>query len=217
MRPLAAILAALAPLTWAVAATGAAYGGHVLTRAIPEELLRSGNGTLQGMVVRDSEDGLTHEVATPLVINATGAWVDQLRHRFGEPEFKRLVEPFDHEKYNLNMTVSENLLFGTAVEPAYNPAHFPSNIMVRSVLAETGLEERLFEMGKEVAATTVELFGDLSAGVVFPVPDFLDKFFTTKIMPGYTLFTQTALNHHLCGNTGVSVPGCQSAESPCMR
>jgi putative ABC transport system ATP-binding protein len=42
----------------------------------------------------------------------------QLHHKFKEPEIARLVEPFDQEKYNLNMTVSENLLFGTVYDEA---------------------------------------------------------------------------------------------------
>lgn len=77
-----------ARLTWAVAATGAAYGGHVLTRAEPLELRRGVGGRLRGLVLRDLlgsvfHGGATYEVETPLVVNATGAWVDRLRHRFG--------------------------------------------------------------------------------------------------------------------------------------
>ena len=36
----------------------------------------------------------------------------QLRDKFAEPAVARLVEPFDHEQYNNNMSVAENLLFG---------------------------------------------------------------------------------------------------------
>jgi len=74
-----------------------------------------------------------------------------------------IVEPFELDRYNNHATVGENLLFGTAVSPAYDPSNFAVNPVVRDVLARTGLENRLFEMGKEVAATTVELFGDLAA------------------------------------------------------
>ena len=72
-----------ARLTWSVAATGAAYGGHVLTRAEPLELRRGADGTLRGLVLRDLESGQTHEVEAPLMVNATGVWVDRLRHTFG--------------------------------------------------------------------------------------------------------------------------------------
>lgn len=77
-----------ARLTWSVAATGAAYGGHVLTRAVPEAFRRGPGGELRGLVLRDLEDGgsdhgKTYEVETTLMVNATGVWVDRLRHRFG--------------------------------------------------------------------------------------------------------------------------------------
>ena len=71
-----------AQLTWSVAATGAAYGGWLLTYARAEEARRS-NGQLRSVVVRDLSTDKTHEVETDLVVNAAGAWVDGIRHRFG--------------------------------------------------------------------------------------------------------------------------------------
>jgi putative ABC transport system ATP-binding protein len=87
----------------------------------------------------------------------------RFRDRLVERGLKDIVEPFEPDAYNSQATLGENLLFGTAKLPMYEPANFPSNRIVRGVLARAGLEERLFDMGKEVAATTVELFGDLSA------------------------------------------------------
>lgn len=72
-----------ARLTLAVAATGFAYGGLLLTRAEPEEAIRGRDGRIAGAVVRDLNDGSTRRVAASLVINCTGAWVDEIRHRFG--------------------------------------------------------------------------------------------------------------------------------------
>ena len=72
-----------ARLTFAVAATGFAHGGLVLTRAEVEEGIRDATGRLQGVVLRDLESGSTHEVRAHLVINASGVWVDRLRERFG--------------------------------------------------------------------------------------------------------------------------------------
>ncbi len=85
------------------------------------------------------------------------------RSRLKELGFDAFVEPFDPEKYNNQSTLGENLLFGTATAPAFKPERLASNVLVRTVLRKQGLEETLFAMGKEVAATTVELFGDLSA------------------------------------------------------
>jgi glycerol-3-phosphate dehydrogenase len=70
-------------LTLAVAATGFAYGGLVLTRAEVVEGLTDANGRIRGVVLRDLESGRTARVRAHLVINATGVWVDQLRQAFG--------------------------------------------------------------------------------------------------------------------------------------
>ncbi len=72
-----------ARLTRAVAATGFAYGGRILTYAQAEDLRRGAGGKLAGVVIRDLLNDTTHEVKCPLVINATGAWVDGVRHRLG--------------------------------------------------------------------------------------------------------------------------------------
>ena len=85
----------------------------------------------------------------------------KFRERLDELGFSEFVEPFDPDKYNSQSTIGENLLFGTAFDPSFDPENLPENPLIRSVLAEQGLEERLYEMGKQVAATTIELFGDL--------------------------------------------------------
>ncbi|MCB1034114.1 MAG: glycerol-3-phosphate dehydrogenase/oxidase, partial [Acidobacteria bacterium] len=72
-----------ARLTFAVAASGFAAGGWVLTRAEPEEALRGPGGDVCGLVLRDLLTEATHRVEASLVVNATGAWVDSLRQRFG--------------------------------------------------------------------------------------------------------------------------------------
>ena len=72
-----------ARLTWAVAATGWAYGGRVLTRALVEEGTRDPSGRLVGVVVRDLETDATHRIEARVVLNATGHWTDEVRGRFG--------------------------------------------------------------------------------------------------------------------------------------
>ncbi|HEX7180227.1 MAG TPA: glycerol-3-phosphate dehydrogenase/oxidase [Thermoanaerobaculia bacterium] len=78
-------------LTLAVAGTGFAYGGLVLTRAAPEEAVRDATGRIRGLEIRDLETGEVHTAEARLVVNATGAWVDELRHRLGFPD--RRVRP----------------------------------------------------------------------------------------------------------------------------
>lgn len=72
-----------AQLTLAIAATGFAYGGLMLTRAEAAEAITGTNGRIEGLILRDLESGRTHNVRAHLVINATGVWVDQLRQAFG--------------------------------------------------------------------------------------------------------------------------------------
>lgn len=72
-----------AALTLAIAATGFAHGGLVLPRAEALEPLRSLEGRIAGVVIRDLESGETHRARASVVVNATGVWVDALRERFG--------------------------------------------------------------------------------------------------------------------------------------
>jgi glycerol-3-phosphate dehydrogenase len=72
-----------AQLTLAVAATGFAYGGLVLTRADVLEATTDFAGRVNGAVLRDLVSQKTATVRAGLVVNATGVWTDRLRKRFG--------------------------------------------------------------------------------------------------------------------------------------
>ena len=72
-----------AQLTLAVAATGFAYGGGVLTRAEVLEGTTGRDGRIDGVVVRDLETGGTLRLRAHLVVNAAGVWVDRVREAFG--------------------------------------------------------------------------------------------------------------------------------------
>lgn len=73
-----------ARLTLAVASSGLARGGSILTRTEVEAASRGADGRLRRLVLRDRVDGAVWRVEASLVINATGAWVDRLRHAVGE-------------------------------------------------------------------------------------------------------------------------------------
>lgn len=75
----------------------------------------------------------------------------------------RLVEPFDPDRYNINATVAENLLFGMPVGHVFDLEHLASHPYVRKVLEETGLVGELQRVGYRLAETMVELFADLPA------------------------------------------------------
>jgi putative ABC transport system ATP-binding protein len=90
-----------------------------------------------------------------------------LRERLAEPALATLVEPFDVGRYNKNMSVAENLLFGTPVGPALQPDRIAANAYVHKVLAESGLSDTLADVGRRIAETMVELFADLPPGHPF--------------------------------------------------
>ncbi|MEM7426675.1 MAG: ABC transporter transmembrane domain-containing protein [Pseudomonadota bacterium] len=84
-----------------------------------------------------------------------------LRHRLEDPSLSKLVEVFEPNSYSLQASVGENLLFGTATGPTFERDKLVSNAYVRDVLANGGLSEAFFDMGRKIAATATELFKDL--------------------------------------------------------
>jgi putative ABC transport system ATP-binding protein len=76
----------------------------------------------------------------------------------------RLIEPFDPERYTLNATVAENILFGTPVDGAFREAGLAEDVFLRRVIIEAGLEEKLAGMGLEIASTMIEIFEGLESG-----------------------------------------------------
>ncbi len=85
----------------------------------------------------------------------------QLRHQFTEPGVARLVEPFDHEKYNLNMTVSENLLFGTVYGDKIDTERPLEQPVIRELLESTGLSQTFLEAGAQITEIMLDLFSDV--------------------------------------------------------
>jgi putative ABC transport system ATP-binding protein len=106
----------------------------------------------------------------------------ELRERLSSPELGRLVEPFDPARYNPMATVATNVLFGTAVDPAYAPEALPTNPRFQRILAEAGLEQPLTDMGRRIAETVLELFGSLP-----PSHPFFEQlsFMSAEEMPDY--------------------------------
>jgi putative ABC transport system ATP-binding protein len=85
----------------------------------------------------------------------------QLRDKFREPKIERLVEPFDHEKYNLNMTVSENLLFGTVYDETLNVEQLIDKPVIQNVLTEYGLNDEFLKAGLQITEIMLDLFSDV--------------------------------------------------------
>jgi putative ABC transport system ATP-binding protein len=74
-----------------------------------------------------------------------------------------LIEPFSADLYNKNLSVAENLLFGTPDGREFDGDNLAANAYVQSVLKETHLDQDLVRMGLSIAETMVELFSGLSA------------------------------------------------------
>lgn len=84
-----------------------------------------------------------------------------LREKIKDPALAKFVEPFDPEKYNLNASLAENLMFGTPVGESFDIESIAEHYYVKSVLLKVGLEQQLVEMGYKLASLMVELFSDL--------------------------------------------------------
>ena len=86
---------------------------------------------------------------------------NQLRDQLAEPDYARLVEPFDQEKFNTNLAVSENLLFGTIYDENLDAEKLAELPYIRKVLDDTGLTPVLLSAGKQVAEIMLDLFSDV--------------------------------------------------------
>jgi putative ABC transport system ATP-binding protein len=113
--------------------------------------------------LRGTIDAAAHPAVAESILTAR----DELHARLADPALASLVEPFDRDRYNRNMSVAENLLFGTPVSKMFDPENIAANPHMREALGRVGLETDLLQMGVSIAETMVELFADLPAGHPF--------------------------------------------------
>ena len=83
------------------------------------------------------------------------------RDKLAEAGMNQLVEAFDPEQYNAQSSIGENLIFGTPLDDTFNMKQLGSNQTLRKVLKDAGLEETLFDVGKNIASTIIEVFEGL--------------------------------------------------------
>ncbi len=84
-----------------------------------------------------------------------------LKLRLVDPEIGSLVELFDRETYNDNMTVAENLMFGTPRDASLATDQLADNVYLRRVLQDSGLISPFLDIGRQIAAVMVDLFADV--------------------------------------------------------
>ncbi|NJO67741.1 MAG: ABC transporter ATP-binding protein [Rhodospirillales bacterium] len=88
----------------------------------------------------------------------------QFGRRLGEKGLRGLVESFHPERYNRNMSVAENILFGTPVGPTFDPEHIAENPYLRRILDRLDLTDEMIEIGFRVAKVMIDLFRDIPPG-----------------------------------------------------
>jgi glycerol-3-phosphate dehydrogenase len=99
-------------LTLRVLSEAVKQGGTAINYVRAEKLLRTADGRVRGVVVRDMAPGAsrTAEVQAKVVINATGAWADELRSELGQEKRLRRIRgshlTFEHRRFPLPEAVS---------------------------------------------------------------------------------------------------------------
>ncbi len=86
---------------------------------------------------------------------------EQLHDRISQKSHSRFTEPFDQDKFNTNLTVAENLLFGTIYDDSIDPERLAENPYIRQVLDESKLTEDFLAAGKQIVEIMLELFSDV--------------------------------------------------------
>lgn len=109
---------------------------------------------LRGKLPETLSDGIADQI-----LNARARFRQFLIEGGDEDYF----ESFDKSRYSDYATVFENLVFGTADPDADAEAPLAERPSVQAALEATGLDEKLFLMGRQIAETVIEIFGDLSA------------------------------------------------------
>ena len=86
----------------------------------------------------------------------------ELHGRLQDPTYAGLVETFDADRYNRNLSVAENILFGTPLGKDFAGDNIAVDPYMQSVLRSNGIDLDLQRMGLTIAETMVELFSGLS-------------------------------------------------------
>ena len=86
---------------------------------------------------------------------------EAFRRQLAESKTEAFVDLFDPGRYSQHATILENLIFGTILEDFISSLDPTSRPYMRQILAESGLDSVLYDIGREIAETIVELFAGL--------------------------------------------------------
>lgn len=118
---------------------------------------------LEGDIYRIGLGGRFPEAFPPEIEARLVAARDDFRAQLGADGTQRFVEPFEAERYTANATVLENLVFGLRA-PDAQAVPMERDPYLDEQLEKIGLRVRLIDMGRQIATTLIELFGDLQPG-----------------------------------------------------
>jgi ABC-type multidrug transport system fused ATPase/permease subunit len=118
---------------------------------------------LFGLGLRGTVDPRDREVLSDRILAARRL----LRERLKDRRYRGLVEVFDQDLYNKNMSVAENLLFGLPVDDTFDIERLSDHPYVQDVLEEVGLRGEFLAIGLRMAKIMVDLLGDLPPGHEF--------------------------------------------------
>jgi putative ABC transport system ATP-binding protein len=86
----------------------------------------------------------------------------RMKEHVRDENLSAYVELFDRDAYQSNISVAENLVFGTPRDPSLQPANLPRNPEVIALLRDVGLLDDFYAAGATVAGLMVELFADVA-------------------------------------------------------
>jgi putative ABC transport system ATP-binding protein len=86
----------------------------------------------------------------------------EIAGELSKPENTSLVEFFDTDQYNENLSVAENVIFGAPLTDDYQFDCLSYNELINGLLKEQGLDRIFLETGYRLTETMLELFADLS-------------------------------------------------------
>jgi len=89
---------------------------------------------------------------------------ERLRQIFEAGGMEGLVEPFDVDRYNLQATVAENLLFGVPTSRDLMGRSLAEHAGFRQTLERAGLIDELVSLGARIAETMTEIFRGIPPG-----------------------------------------------------
>lgn len=108
--------------------------------------------------LRGTIDQATRPDLTERILKARHA----MHGRLQDPSYAGLVETFNGDRYNRNLSIAENILFGTPLGKDFAGDNIAVDPYMQSVLRATGIDLDLQRMGLTIAETMVELFSGLS-------------------------------------------------------